>query len=191
MLILFLTIISFGSGFMVSRSQEKKTLKFDTTYTVNYRYDSTINHFTDKNLVSSKTDSIVYFPTQLDSGTINQIIEKWFTHYLKVEVFRDSNLEAIISDSIGQNQILKRDFSYKILRPNTDSLITIPIPSTQNKGNFYPGLSACYLGTEAKPNFGPAIFYSFNRIGIYAGAGLGSNKALNFGIHFNLKSKKP
>lgn len=186
LLVIIISIISFGSGFFISKSQTKPN-SFDTTINVSHHYDSAVNHFSTRQVTYSNTDSVVYYPPSLDSLAILKIIERWFTHYQKSEVYRDQNLEATISDSIGENRIINRAFSYKILRP--DSIVTIQLSSTQNKGNFYPGLSACYLGTEAKPSFGPAMFYTFNRVGIYAGAGVGERTTLNFGLHFKLKSK--
>ena len=162
----------------------------DTTRTIVQRFDSTIHVITSTPGTTStnehtiiKSDSTVYMVPVIDTAAIHQIIESWFTHYYYAQTLRDSNIEATISDSIAQNRITHRKFSYKILRP--DSIVTLTITQPKNNTNLYAGMGVCW-GTS--PKIGPALFLNRDRFGLQVGAGFGNQQpVLSFGAYFKFK----
>lgn len=81
--------------------------------TVNKYYDSTAKEI--KVPVPIPGDSIPYpVPTEVDTLAI---LKKYFTKYYFEQVVEDSNLRAVISDTVFQNAIVSRKFSYKWKQP--------------------------------------------------------------------------
>jgi hypothetical protein len=86
------------------------------------------------------TDSIFYpVPVEADTALI---LQKYFTKYVYAQTLRDSSIEATIEDTICQNRILARSFSYKLLRP---VLIYTPVERENVKNRLYLG---GFIGTN-------------------------------------------
>lgn len=160
--------------------------KNDTTLTVHHVYDTTIHLMSEHKIIGKTRDSVVYVVPEMDSTSMNQIFQSWFTHYIETQTFRDSLLEATIRDSIGQNRILSRQLSYKILRP--DTVKTQVIHTSDPKSGIYPGLGVCWGITN--PVFGPALIYRYDNLAIQAGAGIGKSPVLTFGLYYRIKSAR-
>lgn len=164
---------------------------FDTTITTTLRFDSTIRtidahpgtQIQPNTHTIIKTDSTVYVVPVLDTLALTRIIESWFTHYYYSQTLRDSNIEASIKDTISQNRIISRHFTYKILRP--DSIVTSTITQPKNNNNIYAGMGVCW-GTN--PKIGPALIVTRNRFAFQAGAAFGQQQpVLLFGTYYKLK----
>lgn len=87
-------------------------------------YDTTIKVVTRYRPSPSDTVTLHRFDTVRDTV---QVVRRWerelFTYS---DTIADTNLRAVISDSIYQNRIISRQFAYQILRP-TEIHVTQPI----------------------------------------------------------------
>jgi len=102
------------------------------------------------------------------------------THYLTqaityVDTIRDSSLQAVISDTIFRNNIVYRDFRYKILRPTETKYIDNRdkfqlIASFQAGGGMsYANVpQSIYLGADLGLKFKSGTYFS---VGYMAGSG--------------------
>ena len=87
------------------------------TATATYYYDtSTIVHrHTQTQIERTILDTIhVNIPANIDTAAI---IRQYFILTHHSDTIRDTNLVAIISDTIGYNRLLARSFKYQITRP--------------------------------------------------------------------------
>jgi hypothetical protein len=89
------------------------------TMVIHTVYDSVPKYITARPEYITIRDSVAYpIPDTIPVDT-GAILRSLFTAYYQEQVLRDSSLEATISDSLYQNRVLWRGFSYKILRPLT------------------------------------------------------------------------
>lgn len=104
----------------------------------------------------SHKDSIIIIPAApIDTA---EVIQRFFRTHFYSWTERDSNIAITLKDSIGRNQILWRDFEYKLLKPHTiiNQTSTILAPQ-QRKLSFYAGGRMAVDSTRIKqlqPNFG-------------------------------------
>ena len=87
------------------------------TATATYYYDtSTIVHrHTREQIERTIVDTIhVNIPANIDTAAI---LKQYFTLTHHADTIRDTNIVAVISDTIGYNRLLARTFKYQITRP--------------------------------------------------------------------------
>jgi hypothetical protein len=122
--------------------------------------------------VSGET-KYIYNAAPIDTAAI-------LTHYLTqaityVDTIRDSSLQVVISDTIFRNNIVYRDFRYKILRPTETKYIDNRdkfqlIASFQAGGGMsYANVSqSIYIGADLGLKFKSGTYFS---VGYMAGSG--------------------
>ncbi len=117
--------ISIMAGFitgllMMSKWQAcHKPASPEETTVIHTVYDSVPKYITARPEYITIRDSIAYPVSDTIPVDTGAILRSYFTAYYQEQVLRDSLLEATISDSLYQNRVLWRGFSYKILRPLT------------------------------------------------------------------------
>lgn len=163
----------------------------DSSYakSVQTKYDSAIKaHAT----YTPKPITIIK-PNNIDSAKIYNMayatLQKCFTKVVYADTIRDNNIAAYITDTLQNNFIASRQFSYRILKP--DSIITVI--NTIKETHKVVWSSAWHLGaTVAAPaNAGyllpmAALQYQTHNYAIQLAA---NNSAASVGILFNIKKK--
>lgn len=147
-------------------------------------YDSSVKYITAPVEKLIIRDSIFYpvpFLVQVDTA---MILQQYFTAYYQQQILRDSLLQACISDSIYQNRIIWRGFSYKILRPQT--VTHNIIQSAQPRTHLYIGAELSTAGAVS-----PSIIIDDKHARLYS---IRTNlferqPNLALGIHFKLLGK--
>lgn len=147
--------------------QPKPSTTIRETPGATYYYDtSTIIHrHTRTQIEKTITDTIhVNIPAQIDTAAI---LKQYFTLTYHSDTIRDTNLVAVISDTIGYNRLLSRTFKYQITRPTTivkkrprfaagiifDKSLT-PTPTITCDLNRKWAVSAGYSLTRKSPEIG-------------------------------------
>lgn len=155
--------------------------KKDTTVINFYHYDSTQHHYHFKTVVPK--DSIVLnIPSNVDTAAI---LRKYFTAYSYNDTIADSNMVAVIKETISQNKVQNRDFTYKWKRPVQ---ITQVIHS-ENKDKLFVGIHGSYNATNTL-SLGPEVLYVTKTDRAYKLNADLVNKGISAGIHWKLSFKK-
>lgn len=111
------------------------------------------------------------------------ILRFYQTKYFQIDSFRNTELALISQDSIFENRSIWKQYSYKILRP--DSVITKTIISPKNQ--FWTGLGIASVNGSSYLN--PGISYLHKKgFGASAGLMIGPTNPGYF-ISFNYKIK--
>lgn len=132
----------------------------DTIIHVEYVYDT--NTYTPSINTPKPIASIKRLPTlAADSGkpfTIDTaaIISAFFTAHYYEQVIEDSNLIATIADTVFNNEITHRSFSYRLLRPTAINTTTI-IKQPEARNNWYLGFGSTVGVLQSSPTVGPEI----------------------------------
>ncbi len=95
-------------------------------------------------------DSLYFaYPQYIDTA---KILKDYYTEFTYKNEFRDSNLYALIIDTLFRNRITGRGIVYKILRPDKIITNTIEVPKKQPWIRGLLGLESGYM--PALPSMG-------------------------------------
>lgn len=83
--------------------------------------------------VASKPDTV---PMDVDTLAI---LQDYYAHYFYEQVIADTNLTVTLNDTVSQNKIMGRGFSYRWLKPTTMIYNDTTI-AAQNKFKMFAGL---------------------------------------------------
>lgn len=129
---------------------------------------------------------IVYRQLPADIDTV-YVLKEHFGQFTYKQVVRDSNLEATIFDTVSQNKIVGRGFSYKILRPAEIQYITnIPKP----KMKLFAGV---VIGANIPPDklvAAPSLMLLTKREHLYGYSYDVAGKTHQAGIYWKVGLKK-
>ncbi len=128
--------------------------------------------------------STSFIPVPQDVDTA-QILRDYFATYTYTQEVRDSAICANITDVISKNNIVKRDFTYKMLMPQTIKSTTINVKP--NYKSFFVGFTIG--GNANKFAIGPGVFYETNKRNLI---GLTSNlvdKSINLQAFFKIAKR--
>lgn len=169
-------ILSFAwikKSFYAANKTLPANLKSDTEITIIHYIDSS-THIVNQVSKISYRDRPGKQPLALDTQAI---IKRYFTRRFTENSYRDSNLSLTVFDTLFQNAIIGRSFSYKIFRPNT--VITKTVSNRSN------GL---YIGAGYLPQTGiyPTVSCTFKNWQLGAGLVVSAGKSIPL---FNLQYK--
>lgn len=95
-----------------------------------------------------------HVPANIDTAAI---IRNHFAVTFQVDSISDGNVMAVIRDSISENKLIDRNFSYQIVRPQT--IITNGINQSRQ--------TSAFLGSQFGQNtWGPTLFVSHRKVGL-------------------------
>lgn len=118
-------------------------------------YDSTKRTVT----VPTPPVSVKIFTVPIPAGPIDTlaILRKYFAVHTYSQTIRDGYIEATVFDTVSQNRILGRGFTYKLIQPiKTIESTTVTLPPV-NKSGLYMGALADY--THGRMDFGICLSF--------------------------------
>lgn len=98
---------------------------------------------------------IVEVPQDVDTAAI---LQKYFNKYYYEQTFSDTNLRATVKDTVTQNSIAHRTFTYQWIKPtSTTTIINKPVEVPKKRMALYAGgfAGASTIGDNA--GFGPSL----------------------------------
>lgn len=126
------------------------------------------------------TDTI---PSNVDTIAI---LKDYFAKYLYSQTIADTSISVTISDTISQNKIAGRGFSYQILRPQ--QIITNTTIIADKKFKAYVGLGFTYANSAV--GFAPHLLLQTKKDVIYGVGYDVVNKGVMGSAYFKIKLKK-
>lgn len=126
--------------------------------------------------------TILEIPALVDTAAI---IRDYFTQYVAADTLIDSNLYALIVDTISGNKITGRSFSYRWLKPTTINTIVNNTTIINSKVRLYLGLHFSYINNN--PGITPSLLFApkESRHGFSFGFDV-LNKGMIGGYHYNI-----
>ena len=113
-------------------------------------------------------DSIPYpVPADVDTAAI---LQKYFTKFYYEQTIEDSNLKAIVKDTIYMNQLFSRAFTYQWKKPV--SIVTETVMAKKNRFFFGGEVRGNLNGVD----FAPGIIYQRKRLACKASYGVLSKR---------------
>ena len=177
-------------SYLNGSNNAKNVVASDTTITKNIDvvFDSIAHGLSNKNLTASKTDTF-YFPPEYIYKTIatkidtQAILKAFFSCRLSTSDYRDSNIFISVKDSMCMFQLLDRQITYKILRPDSIIIIEKTITNTiaeKPKTSFSIGGIA-----NTKDLFSPGIMIQRNKFSFIANYGV--TQGLGIGMFYKIR----
>jgi hypothetical protein len=157
-------LIAIGLLIYIFVSQEhcgSSTQQADTSTRVVYVYD-TNTHTPHVPTPQPRTSTSRLPAPSADSGKplvpidTAAILRAYFTAHYYVQEICDTNIEATIRDSVYNNLITWRDFSYRLLRPTAIQTTNI-IKQPEARSKFYAGFGASVGVLGSSPTIGPEL----------------------------------
>lgn len=152
-------------------------------------HDTTYKHFPPETLTVEKphwykvetTDTI---PANVDTLAI---IKDYLAKYYYVQTIKDTNLSVTITDTVTQNKIAGRGFSYQILKTQQIITNTTTItPATKTK--MFAGLQL--NGSKTQFGFAPSLAIETKKEHLYAIGYDVLNGSIQGSLYFKIKLKK-
>lgn len=131
-------------------------------------YDSTEKTIVPQILPTQTTFSFVPVPQNVDTAAI---LRQFFGVYTYTQNIEDTMIKAVLSDTISENKIRGRSFTYKLVKPIRTVESTTVTNTVYNKGLFVGAFAT--VGKSALGCFGPQAGYQFK-----------SGKQINLGYDF-------
>jgi hypothetical protein len=135
----------------------------DTSTTVVYVYDT--NTYTPQVPPPTPRSSVIRLPapaaasdkplTPVDTAAI---VHAYFMAHFYEQTIQDSNITATIRDSVYNNNITWRNFSYRLLRPTAIITNTI-IKPVEARNQLYAGFGASVGVLGSSPTIGPELLF--------------------------------
>jgi isoleucyl-tRNA synthetase len=147
-----------------------KQLKERKDTVVVYKYDTVLKVIA---APAPQVTDTVYYPVPVEADT-SLILQRYFTKFSYSQTLQDSSLEATIHDTIWQNKIIARNFSYKLLKPVLINQIISKDFDARN--SLYLGLfggaknAGANLFYTIRQNVGFSLGYDFSASSLVAGA---------------------
>jgi hypothetical protein len=132
--------------------------QYDTTYTVTHTYDTNI--YSHQIPAPKPKASVEYVPYPVMIGEVDtaEVIRAYFTAHYYEEMIEDTNLIVMIQDSVFNNNITWRNFSYRLLRPTAIHNTTISKqPEVRNM--YYLGVGTSVGVPGGSPALGPELLF--------------------------------
>lgn len=121
-------------------------------------------------------------PVNVDTAAI---IRDYFTQYVASDTLIDTNLYALIIDTISGNRITGRSFSYRWLKPTTTTTIINNTTIINSKARLYLGINFSYINNN--PGITPSLLFcpKESKHGFSFGFDI-LNKGMIGGYHYNI-----
>jgi hypothetical protein len=156
--------------------------KNDTTIVNFHKYDNNDHHY-HFTIVTPKDSVITTAPAVVDTASII----KWFyMTYVFCDTISDSNMTAVIIETVSQNKIIDRDFTYRWKRPVQITQIVQKTP----KNRLYLGLFGGVNGQNSV-SLGPEMIIITKKDHAYKLNADLINRGIEAGIHWKISLKKP
>lgn len=128
-----------------------------------------------------------FYPVPSDVDTA-AILRAFFAVSTYSQSIEDSLIKANITDTVSQNRIIGRQFTYKLTKPiRTIESSTLTI--TESANGVY--LGAYVTGGKSTLGFGPQLGYGYNRLHLGAGWDLINKQVLISGSYrLNARGKR-
>ncbi|OFY87841.1 MAG: hypothetical protein A3F72_02930 [Bacteroidetes bacterium RIFCSPLOWO2_12_FULL_35_15] len=131
---------------------------------------------------------IVELPAHVDTAAI---LQKYFNINYYKQVIADTNLRAVICDSVSQNSIINRTFTYQWLKPITSTtIINKPVEVPKKRMALYPGIFAGANTIGNNAGCGVSILLQTKKNTLYDVRYDLIQKRIELGAYFKLKFKK-
>lgn len=138
------------------------TQQADTSTSVVYAYDN--NTYTPPVPSPTPRTSVSRLPApsadsakQLTPVDTAAIIRAYFMAHYYEQCIEDSNIIATISDTVFNNNITWRNFSYRLLRPT--AIHTTTIKPVEARNQLYAGFGAGVGVLGSSPTIGPELLF--------------------------------
>ena len=129
-------------------------------------------HHTDTVIAIKEIEHTKWLTDTISTIDTVEVIKMWVdSANTKFEVFRDTNIQATIADTIYQNDIVGRSFKYKVLRPLTvntykpDRFQLITSIAGGYRMNYENQFQSVYIGADVGLKFKSGTYTSVGYMG--------------------------
>jgi hypothetical protein len=182
-LLLVLFLFQSRTGHQLERRADSLAV-YSYTHTFNH-YDTTVRHL---HLFAPRpSDSTVaIIPAAVDTM---EILRRYFTAYFYQHSFADSNISATISDSLKENKIVYRAFSYKLLRPVAITQVRQEISPYRPGNRLFIGVFGG-VSLTGRPSIGPEALFLTKKDRAYKLSYDAINGSIQAGTHWKISLRK-
>jgi hypothetical protein len=118
------------------------------------------------------------------------VVADYFTKVAYSQTIEDTNLRAYITDTLFNNRIVARNFSYQLLKPEKITTITNTITVTEKpRAKVFAGFGVG-ASTQGFAHFGPQITYLSKKDNMYHISANAINPSIILGMGWKIKLRK-